>query len=164
MIYGNEELVEGENIVTIEVRAEDGTSKVYTIYVTKTDDIEITNANLKSITIKGFSIYPAFKSNIYNYNLLINENITKLQITAEAEFEGATVEIIGNENLKEGDNLIKIKVTAQNGLTVREYKINTFISSEVVEGKQINKNQGIVVCSVLGALVLIAAGFTFKKK
>lgn len=37
-IYGNENLVEGENSISIVVTAEDGSQKPYKIFVTKTDD------------------------------------------------------------------------------------------------------------------------------
>ena len=113
-ISGNKKLEEGENTIKIIVSADGGNTKTYLIHVTKTDDIEITNADLKSLSIKGFSFYPSFKPSIYSYNLIIDESISKLDIQLETENEGATFEIIGNENLKEGENLIKIIVTAQN--------------------------------------------------
>ena len=91
---------------------------------TKTDDIELTNANLGKLEIKGFQFFPSFKNNIYSYSLVINESIDKLNIFTEAENENAKIEIIGNENLKEGNNLIKIIVTAENEETTKEYKIN----------------------------------------
>ena len=103
-INGNTSLKEGENLITIKVTANDGNTRTYLIHVTKTDDVEITNANLKSLSIKGFSFYPGFKSNIYSYNLIINEKISKLEFYVETENEQATYEIVGNENLEEGEN------------------------------------------------------------
>ncbi len=113
-ISGNKKLDEGENTIKIDVDAGRANIKTYLIHVTKTDDVEITNADLKSLSIKGFSFYPSFKPNIYSYNLMIDESISKLDIQIETENEEATVQIVGNENLKEGDNLIKIIVTARN--------------------------------------------------
>lgn len=45
------------------------------------------NANLKTLEVENFSIYPDFKRNIYNYNLTINKDIKKLNITAKPENE-----------------------------------------------------------------------------
>lgn len=154
MIEGNTDLQEGENIINITVRAEAGNTKTYTINVTKTDDVEMVNANLKNLSVKGFNFYPNFKSNIYNYNLTINEKISQLEIIAETEIEEATYEIIGNENLVEGDNLIKIIVTAKDGTAKREYKLNVYISSKNVQIQEMDKTPAIVLLSVLGIAII----------
>lgn len=148
-VYGDSDLKQGENTIDITVKAEDGTTKTYTIHVTKTDDIDGTNANLKILSIKGFSIYPTFKSSIYSYNIIINEKISNLEIVAEPENAEAKCEIVGNENLIEGNNLIKIIVTAQNGETTKEYRLNAYITSGTVKGLQTNKKQAIVILSIL---------------
>ena len=109
-IQGNNDLQEGENKIEIVVTAEAGNPKM-------------ANANLKTLEVENFSIYPDFKRNIYNYNLTINKDIKKLNITAKPENEKSKIEIIGNENLKEGDNFIKVIVTAEDGKTIKTYKI-----------------------------------------
>ena len=151
---GNKNLKEGENTVTIIVTAEDGTKKEYYIHVTKVDNIEMANAELENLDIQGFSLYPSFKSNIYSYNLNINQEISNLNITAIPQNEKATVEIEGNENLHEGENIIKINVTAENKETVRIYKINTYISLDKVEVKEENKTPAIVLIAVLSACII----------
>ena len=163
-ISGNEDLQEGENKIEITVVAPNGARRTYTINVTKTDDIEMTNANLKSITVKGFNIYPSFKNNIYNYNLIINEKIQNLEIIAEAENEEAKVEIEGNDNLVAGDNLIKIIVTAKNGTTIKEYKINAYIYSENTKELKDESMQGIIILCVLGAGIAVTLIAMAKKK
>lgn len=163
-ITGNKDLEAGQNTIQIRIKAEDGTLKNYLIYVTKTDDVEATNPNLKNLTVKGWSFYPQFKPNIYSYSLTINEKITKLEIVAETENEEANFIIIGNDSLQEGDNIIKIIVTAKDGETTREYKINTFISSKVVTIKKENKITAIVLISLLGLAILITIIAIIKKK
>ncbi len=64
-ISGNTQLEEGENTIIIVVTAEDSTERTYKIIVTKTDNAELVNANLKSLYVKGFEIYPTFSSKIY---------------------------------------------------------------------------------------------------
>lgn len=82
-----------------------------------TEEEEKSNNNLKTLVVKGFSISPSFKAETLEYSLQVTDDTEKLDITAEAENEKATVEIEGNEVLAEGENLIKIIVTAEDGTT-----------------------------------------------
>lgn len=163
-ITGNEDLEEGENKIIITVKSQNGSKRTYTINVTKTDDVEMTNANLKSLTVKGFDIYPSFKNNIYSYNIVINEKISRLDVIAETENEEAKVEIIGNENLKVGDNIIKITVTAKNGSTIKEYKINVFMYSEETKDRGNEKIQGIITLCVLTFGIVVTIIMIANKK
>lgn len=163
-ITGNRELQEGENIITITVEAEAGNTKTYTIVVTKTSNEQAMNAKLKSLIIQGFNIYPSFQGNIYNYNLNVNEEITKLEILAETENENATFVIDGNENLQEGDNIVKIIVTAEDGETTSEYKLNVYINSNVVEAKKESKLPAVILLAVLGTIAIVVAGMLIKRK
>lgn len=162
-VEGNEEIKEGQNTIKVVVTAENGNTKTYTINVTKTDNIELTNANLKTLVINRWGMYPSFKPNIFNYSLTITDKISNLDIQVETENEEATFEIEGNENLTEGDNLIKIVVTAQDGETKREYKINAFISSEVIKTKQESKLPAIILLAILGAGIVVTIIFIKKK-
>lgn len=163
-VKGNRELQEGENTITITVEAEAGNTKTYTIVVTKTSNEQAMNAKLKSLIVQGFNIYPSFQGNIYNYNLNVNETITKLEILAETENEKATFVIEGNENLQEGDNLIKIVVTAENGETTSEYKLNVYINSNVVKAQKESKLPAVILLVVLGAIAIVVVGILIKKK
>lgn len=66
--------------------------------------------NLKSLRINQEGILPSFDKEIYDYYLTINESINNLQIEAIPENINSKIEIIGNGNFKEGENLIKIIV------------------------------------------------------
>ena len=163
-VKGNKDLEEGENTITIIVEAEAGNTKTYTVKVTKTLNEEAMNTRLKSLIVQGFNIYPSFQNNIYNYNLNINEEISQLEISAETENEKATFVIEGNENLEEGDNLIKIIVTAEDGVTTNEYKINVFINSNVVKAQVESKLPALILLDVLGVTAIILTGILIKKK
>lgn len=162
-VKGNKDLEEGENTITIVVEAEAGNTKTYTIKVTKTLDEEKMNARLKSLIVQGFNIYPSFQNDIYNYNLNISEEISKLDISAETENEKATFIIEGNDNLKNGDNLIKIIVTAEDGITTNEYKINVFINSNVVKAQLESKLPALILLAVLGVTAIILTVMLIKK-
>lgn len=163
LITGGKSLKEGENTITIKVTAEDGTVKNYYIYVTRTDNKEKANANLKGLEIEGYNVYPSFKTEIYNYNLTIEEKINKLDIVAKPENEKATIEVTGNENLVEGDNIIKILVTAEDGTTTRTYKINTYLSSKIVEVKKENKMPAIIAIGILGIGIIALSVVVVRK-
>lgn len=163
-VEGNKKLKEGKNTITITVKAENGTTKKYYLYVTKVDDVEKANAELKSLEIVNYDLYPKFKTNIYNYNLNIQEDIQTLEIKAEAEKENAKVDVLGNSNLQEGENIIKIQVTAEDGETIRTYKINTYITSGKVEIKQENKLPAIILLIITGSGIVALGAFLILKK
>ena len=116
-IEGNENFVVGENKVTIRVIAEDGTTKEYYINVTR----KRTNLALSSLkityvdkdgNIKELELTPSFDPNILEYKLEdISYLINSLNVEAIANLEGAIVEISGNNNLQEGENIIIVKIT-----------------------------------------------------
>ena len=63
---------------------------------------------LTKLVINDFGISPQFSSDVYEYNLDLYKNLDKLEIDLAANEENATIEIIGNENLQEGENIITI--------------------------------------------------------
>lgn len=118
-----EELKEGENAITIAVTAEDGTTKSdYVLKVTRQRKelaleklvIKYTNQNGEVVEVP---LTPEFVSSTYEYSIENLEYWVKaLDIEALANIEGATVEIIGADSLKEGENVITI--TVKNIITV----------------------------------------------
>lgn len=166
IVLGNTNLKAGKNTITINVKAEDGTVKKYYIYVTKSENIEKANAQLKSLKVKDFDLSPNFQSDIDTYHLNIQEEIDKIEIIAEPEMEKATVNISGNTNLKEGDNLIKIEVTAEDGETIKTYKINAYISEKKVKIiKEESKLPAIIALIILGGCIIsLATVVIFKKR
>ena len=132
-INGNENLIEGLNTIEINVISEDRTeTKTYKIYVTKTNNVENANTNLETLAIENTLFYPNFQNDITSYTAEISEEIQNLNILAIPENENANVSIYGNDNLNEGNNIVKITVTAPNRYTKKEITINIY---------KINKNQ-----------------------
>ncbi len=163
-ITGNANLKEGENNIRITVTAENETKKDYIIHVTKTENEEKANANLKSLSVNGYNISPDFKYNVYNYTLLLNTDVESLNIIAEAENDNAKVEIKGNSNLQEGENLIEINVTAEDEITVKTYKIKVFIDTQIVNVKEEDKLSAIILLTVLVVCVIIVLIIKIKNK
>lgn len=81
------------------------------------------NAYLKEFRINEPGITPTFKKDIFNYAVTIGEDINRINVTAVPEHSKATVSVTGNTDLKEGENTILVKVTAQDKKTTNIYKI-----------------------------------------
>ena len=100
--------------------------------VSSTDQIEETvedsakddDATLQIMRVNMEGINPDFDKNITEYYLIVDENVKKLDITAIPSNIGAQIDITGNDNLKNGLNKIKIKVTSKDKNKTNEYVIN----------------------------------------
>ena len=123
-INGNDNLNEGINKITIDVTSKDKTSKsTYTINLTKTKNVQDANANLETLAIENVLLEPIFDTNILNYKANVSNNIENLNIFAVSENTNGKVEIEGGSELKEGTNIVNIKVTAPNGFSFRNYQV-----------------------------------------
>lgn len=102
--------------------------------------IEITgNTNLETLAIENVLLTPPFDTTITHYDVKISNEIFDLNLLAVPENEQAKVEIIGKDNLKEGNNKILITVTAQNEFTKKEYVINAYKRNQKEEEEYIAK-------------------------
>ena len=143
-VDGNNNLKNGENTINIQVTSKDNTkTATYKIYVTKTTDIQSANANLETLAIRESSLSPEFSGDMTRYETEISNNTNKIDILAIPVKENATVTIVGNDEMKVGDNKIEISVLAENGTTMKKYEINVHRRNEeeekeYQENKQIN--------------------------
>ena len=110
----------GDNTFSIKVSSESGKSKTYKVVVNRADD-RSNNALLSSITIDNGKLN--FDSNVFMYDVRVLNEVSTINVVAAAEDSKAKVEVDSPKSLKEGDNKVVIKVTAENGAT-QEYSIN----------------------------------------
>ena len=170
---GNKTLEYGENALNVVVTAEDGTIKTYTINVTRegeetneTDETEgeteIING-LSNITIGDLELSPAFKKDVYEYTVqYIGEN-TSLDIQAVPTDPDYTVEILGNEDLKEGENIITILVADGEGNNVATYQLTVnkslvdeeALAKEEEERQQQEQRKMFMIAGGIIALILV---------
>lgn len=190
-VTGNENLKEGTNIVRVTVTAENGSTRQYKITVTKLaeettpetipniidenekkPEDESTEENkvvlgLKSLVITGVEISPEFNTNIYEYTATIL-NAATVEILAVPTIEEATVEIIGNNNLVLGENIITILVKSKNEEETKTYQIlinkqedetilaNAELSKQDQQVQETKSNIGKIVLIVVGILIVIS--------
>lgn len=123
-VSGNSNLKNGDNTILVTVTAEKGNTKTYKIIVTKAEDPEKANAYLTNIVLDNATLNEEFVRENMEYTLQdVTYDVTKLQLSAFPENSKATVVIDGNDELKVGENVIKITVTAEDGKTTKEYTI-----------------------------------------
>lgn len=139
---GDIELNEGANEAKVEVIAQDGTKKTYTITITRkaSETAATTDSKfgLSSLSISGQTISPNFKNTIYSYTVGIKEDISSLEINAVATDKEAKIEIIGNENLQQGENTITIVVKNEKTNQTVTYKIT--VNKNVVSETKVERN------------------------
>lgn len=141
---GDIELNEGANEVKIEVIAQDGTKKTYTITITRkvsevaTTSLTDTKFGLSDLSITGQTISPTFKNTVYSYTVGLREDLSSLDIKATATDSDAKIEIVGNENLQQGENTITIMVKNEKTNQTAKYQIT--VNKNVVSETKVERN------------------------
>lgn len=102
----------------------DNTTKPNTNTTTKpnTDNTTTTtkksnNSNLSALQVAEGVISPEFSKTVKEYTVSVPYEVTKLSIAATPEHSKGTVKINGNDELKVGENIIEIIVTAEDSST-----------------------------------------------
>lgn len=132
-IIGDTNLKSGKNDFEIKVTAEDGKTKnSYFLHITR-GDVGKANANLKNIEVEGLVLNPKFNEKDTKYLVEYDGYIEKLNISAITENQNAKIEILDNSNFNSTTHIVTIKVTAEDGITTKEYKITAKKSGEDVE-------------------------------
>ena len=110
----NESLKVGINNIEIKVIAEDSSSKIYKLNISREEEIPIvSDIKIKDIDFK-------FDSKTYSYN--IETTLENLEFDITLSSETATSKILNNENLKNG-SIIKIEATDGDDKVTYKFKI-----------------------------------------
>lgn len=173
-------IAEGNNEIDVTVTAENGTTKkTYTINVTRKAKEEQPQEEpeqpeeetpeepmeeifgLSELKIEGLELNPQFQTDIYEYKIDLNDDLEKLNVTTLATEANSNIEILGNEDLKEGENVITILVKGENEEKTATYQIIVNKTMPIIEN---NKNmeqdhqqmiKKIIVVSAAGGVILI---------
>lgn len=153
------ELVIGDNLLKIKVTAENGDVKEYKLNITR-EKILSGNTNIKIMIDDKeivFGDYVATKIHLANSK-------DKIDLKYELEDDSTKVEIIGNENLKVGDNEVIIRVKAENG-NMRDYiiKIDKYGKFEEIVLNFITTILVVLFYGGVGYLVYRVIKFTKKR-
>ena len=159
-ISGNDKLVEGDNIVKILVTAEDGTTRTYIITATREKTVQ-SSLRLSALTIEGINIEPAFSPDIFAYTAtLSNSEINELKVNATTSDENTTIEILGNSNLQDGENVITIllKSTKTDETTTYQITVNKPLKKKKKQGilpKLSAKEIFYIIAGIISLIILL---------
>lgn len=189
---GIKKLQEGQNTANVIVTAEDGTTKTYTINIKRlsknekqdtTGNLDTKSSSnskdlkLSNLEIEGVNLEPSFESSTYKYEISIKGEQSNLDIKTSTNNTSDKVEIIGNENLQNGQNIITILVTNSKSDEVATYQI--YVNKNVIDSNTVDNEFGktvkelkiklwvfraLVVIVVLGIIILLIIKHKKNKK
>ncbi|WP_166082359.1 cadherin-like beta sandwich domain-containing protein [Erysipelothrix anatis] len=126
---GNHQLKDGENLIDIVVKAEDDSTSTYTVKIIKgkNPNDKSSNTQLSSLLVtdnqKPVVLTPTFKSDVFDYKATVSATTSTVDIKAiPVDPKAKLISGNGTHDLKEGINLIKVIVEAEDG-TRRTYTV-----------------------------------------
>lgn len=150
-ILGDKDFVVSKvNVVTVLVTAADGTTRTYTINVSKSS--LDSNTDLSSLKVSEEGLSPSFDPKKYEYTLKVANGVNDLDVEAIAKDTKSTIEIIGENDLDVGKNIVKVKVTDNNGFT----KIYKIVVQKADKPALSFLGLGIIGWGAIGALILFS--------
>ena len=147
---GMKNLEKGENALSVVVTAENGTTKTYTINVTRkgeeestenTENVQerYTGDGLATLKVGNLELTPKFDTNVYEYKVEYIGKDEKIDVEATATDPYYTVEVTGNQDLKEGENIITILVSDPDGNNIATYQVT--VNKSLVDEEALLKEQ-----------------------
>lgn len=162
---GKKNLKEGLNEFEIVVTAEDGTVKTYTINVTREESAteetgteESIGEGLASLKIADLELTPEFETNVYEYKVKYIGDATSLDIQTETTNPEFIAEVVGNQELVEGENIITILVSDADGNNIATYQITvekSLVDYEVLAREKAEKQRNMIIGGVVVAALVI---------
>ena len=162
---GTRELENGDNYFEISVRAENGNYRTYKIKVSMPEKIQENELRLKSLKLYyknsngdriPITYSKGFNSNTMQYIMELPSYAKSVIVETEMDNNEIIIEIEGNENLKVGENIIKVILTSPDDENVKaEYIIvanvaETTITETGIEDINYNKtNKKILLISTI---------------
>ena len=136
----------GENRIQIEVTAENENVREYVLIVNRKrdlveSDLRLTTLEISQINKNGeFSTLEIpFDKETFEYNVEVDNDIVDLDVNPTVEKEGILVETTGEKNLKDGENIVSITLTAQNDENIQT---NYVVKVNRKSGMEVSANVG----------------------
>lgn len=166
----------GKNEISVVVTAEDGKQKTYIINVTREDVVENVKENIETksvsdlikLEVEGYSISPAFLSTIYEYTVNVKDDVTSLNVITECSNDKINVQVAGNTDLQDGENVITVLVT---NLETKESSTYQIIVKKIIEEENDAKNRAILIAKririsffAIVALIILISIFVMVRR
>ncbi len=118
---------------------------------TPTKDEEET-AGITKLSVSRYNISPSFEQDVYEYTLDLNDDVEQLDIKTETSSDDIEVEIVGNEDLVEGENVITI--------LAKDTNANSTLTYQII----VNKNVTNIDVTALNTIITDAQNTLNKKR
>ncbi len=118
----------GTTNVNITVKAENGTTKTYTIRTKRAQDPNYVPSDENTLTalgVEGFLLSPVFTPECQSYAVYLPNEVESLTVQAQKADNKSSVEVPAISAIPVGQTVYEIPVTAENG-TVRTYTLTVF--------------------------------------
>lgn len=180
---GKQTLAIGANALNVVVTGTDGATKTYTINVTReggntSNTNQATNTEIKnglsSINITNVELEPKFETGVYEYKAKYIGEDTSLNIEAVTTGPSYTTEIVGNQDLKEGENTITVLVADKDGKNIATYQIivnKSLVDEEALKQQEEEarkqeeqKKMFIIGGAVIGLIVIIVIALIIRNR
>ena len=127
---GSLPLAQGDNVITVEVTAEDGVSD-QTYAVTVTREAPASDATLSALALSRITLDPAFAAETSAYAATVDYAVDETAVTPTTSHGGAgyviklggVLDADGTLPLAQGDNVITVEVTAEDGVSDQTYAV-----------------------------------------
>ena len=136
----------GENRLIISVTAENESVREYILIVNRKQDLVESDLRLSSLEISKINkegefspLEIQFDKETFEYNVEVDNHIVDLDVNPTVEREGIIIETTGEKNLKDGENVVSITLTAQNDENIQ--------TSYVIK---VNRKSGMEVSANVG--------------
>lgn len=157
-IEGNENLKVGNNIIKITVTAEDGTTRIYTIAVSKTsgESTATEMLKLKDLKVNNANLQPSFSSEITNYVVEVDNpsSIKADAVVAIAEDADVEVTVSESENTEKNEKIITIMLEDKEGTKTGVYQI-TVKKASMNPISAIKNNKDNKIYYILGGIIAV---------
>lgn len=181
---GTKKLQKGANVLNVVVTAEDGKTKTYIINATREggdetkeeqseENVEEVKNGLSNISIANLELSPSFDANVYEYIVKYVGEDTSLDIQTVATDPNYIVEVLGNEKLKEGENIITILVSDSEGNNVATYQVTVnkilvdeeaLAREEEEKQKEEQRKMFMIAGGVIALIIIIVIVIIVKRR
>ena len=136
----------GENRIQIEVTAENENVREYVLIVNRKRDLVESDLRLATLEISQINkngefstLEIPFDKETFEYDVEVDNDIVDLDVNPTVEKEGILVETTGEKNLKDGENIVSITLTAQNDENIQT---NYVVKVNRKSGMEVSANVG----------------------
>lgn len=161
----------GENIIQIEVTAENENVREYTLIVNTKEELVESDLRLEELQISQIDkngefriLEIPFDKEIFEYTVEVENDIVDLDVNPTVQKEGIIVETTGEKNLKDGENIVSITLTTQGNEELQTnyiIKVNKKLGMEAsANAVKLNEDWKIVVIGI-SILILIVEGIAY---